>query len=314
MSGQLELFEEFLPFKPYATNDLTRGLSICRKQSAITKRYLQHNPPAKIHWLVFDCDQAGALLTATQLGHCPAPNFEVVNPANGHSHLFYGLAAPVIRTNAARAKPLRYLASVEYALREVLGGDYGYAGLISKNPLHPSWTLIEHQQSLWNLAELSEFLSLPVALPKRALSVGLGRNCSLFETARRWAYKAVLGYRLTGTQETFSKAVFDACQGLNTFPEPLPLAEVKATAKSIARWTWKHYTGRLTDEQFSQVQATRAKQGKGVARYRHTAVERAAIVLEARRPGAVVKEVAKANAIGFKTLYRWLKTDADMAL
>ena len=309
MSGQLELFEEFLPFKPYATNDLTRGLSICRKQSAITKRYLQHNPPAKIHWLVFDCDQAGALLTATQLGHCPAPNFEVVNPANGHAHLFYGLASPVVRTSAGRAQPLRYLASVEYALRETLGGDYGYAGLISKNPLHPSWTLIEHQPSLWALAELSEFLNLPAKLPKRALSVGLGRNCALFEAGRRWAYRSVLGYRLTGTLETFSKAVFDTCQGLNDFPEPLPMAEVKATAKSIARWTWKHYTGRLTDEQFSAVQASRARKGRGVARYHHNAVERLAIVLQARKPGAVAKQVAEANGIGYATIKRWLKAE-----
>lgn len=311
MSGQLEIFEENLPFKPYATNDLSHGLTIQNKKSAIEKRYLQHNPPAKIHWLVFDCDQPGALQTANQLGHCPAPNFEVSNPKNGHSHLFYGLAAPVTRTDAARPKPLRFLAAIEYALRDVLRGDSGYAGLISKNPLHPSWLLIEHQKSLWELSELSEFLTLPVKLPKRALSVGLGRNCSLFEAARRWSYRAVLGYRLTGTQETFSKAVFDACTSLNTFPEPLPLAEVKATAKSIARWTWKHYTGRLTDAQFSEVQSQRAKLGKGVARYRHTAVERAAIVLEARRPGAVVAEVAVANGIGFKTLYRWLQA-ADL--
>jgi hypothetical protein len=310
MNGQLELFQENLPFKPYATNDLSHGLTICKKQSAIQKRYLQHNPPAKIHWLVFDCDQPGALLTATQLAHCPAPNFEVVNPANGHAHLFYGLAVPVTRTSVARAKPLRYLAAVEYALRETLGGDLAYGGLVSKNPLHPSWTTFEHQKNLWELGELSEFLNLPVKLPKRALQVGLGRNCSLFETARRWAYKSVLGYRLTSGQEAFSKAVFDACVSLNNFPEPLPLAEVKATAKSIAKWTWKHYTGRLTDEQFGEIQRTRAQKGKGVSRYHHTAVERAAIVLAARRPGAVAKEVARSNDIGYATLKRWLKADA----
>lgn len=310
MNGQLELFKENLPFKPYATNELSQGLSICNKQSALQKRYLQHNPPAKIHWLVFDCDQPGALETAHQQGHCPAPNFEVVNPANGHAHLFYGLAVPVTRTSAARAKPLRYLAAVEFALREVVGGDLAYGGLVSKNPLHPSWRTVEHQKTLWELGELSEYLNLPVTLPKRALQVGLGRNCSLFETARRWAYKSVLGYRLAGSQESFSLAVFEACQKLNTFPEPLPLSEIKATAKSIAKWTWKHYTGRLTDAEFSQIQATRAQKGRGVARYQHTAVERLAIVLEARKPGAVVSEVAKANGVGKSALYRWLKAEA----
>lgn len=313
MGAQLELFETRLPLRPYATNDLSRGLSIQTRQSAITRRYLQHNPPASICWLVFDCDRAGALETANQLRACPAPNLEVLNPKNGHAHLFYGLAMPVTRTDLAKAKPLRYLAAVEWALRDLLGGDQGYTGLISKNPLHASWTVIEHQKTLWNLAELSEFLTLPVKLPPRAYEIGLGRNCRLFETARRWAYRAVLGYRLTGTQATFQEAVLKACESLNTFPEPLPLAEVKATAKSIARWTWKHYTGRLTDEEFSKVQSNRAKQGKGVARYQHTAAERAAIVRLARRPGAVLSKVAEANGISRAALYRWLKAEETKA-
>ena len=306
MQGQLELFQESLPNKPYATDSLQSGLKICYKQKAIAKRYLQHNPQSKIHWLVVDCDRPGALEVANMQATCPAPNFEVVNPANGHSHLFYGLVAPVVRTNAGRAKPLEYLASVEYALREMLGGDPGYSGLISKNPLHPTWNLIERQQSLWSLGELAEYLSLPAKLPAKALQIGLGRNCSLFESARRWAYKSVLAYKLAGTQETFTTAVLEACQGLNKFPEPLPAAEVKATAKSIARWTWKHYTGRLPDEEFSKVQAARASKGLGVPRYRHTTDDRSRAVLEARAPGAKVADVAKAHGVSRYTLYNWM--------
>jgi hypothetical protein len=313
MSGQLEVFKENLPIKPYATNDLSRGLSICHKKSAIQKRYLQHNPPAKIHWLVFDCDKSNALEVAIQQAHCPVPNLEVVNPANGHSHLFYGLAVPVVRTDLAHAKPLRYLASVEYALRQVLGGDFGYTGMISKNPLHASWTLIEHQPSLWTLGELSEFLTLPKKLPRKALTVGVGRNCALFEAVRRWAYAEVLAFRLTGNRESFAKAVYDVSQSLNAFPEPLPLSEVRGVAKSVARWTWNNYTGRNTDAEFSKRQAARAKQGRGVARYRHTARERAAIVEEARKPGAIATEVAKAHGVSKSALYRWLKESGNEA-
>lgn len=308
MSGQLELFQENLPHKPYATNDLAQGVRICYKQKAITKRYLQHNPPAKIHWLVFDCDKPLSYEVASQQTNMPAPNFEVVNPENGHSHLFYGLAVPVVRTDLGRAKPLHYLASVEYALRTSLEADDNYGGLLSKNPLHPHWQVIERQKSLWSLAELAEYLQLPAKLPPKALNVGLGRNCSLFETARKWAYKAVLGYKITGTKETFSEAVLKACEKLNTFPEPLPLPEVKATAKSIARWTWTKYTGRLADEDFSRVQAARAYKGAGVPRYRHTLDERAQAVLEARAPGAKVTHVAKAHNVSARTLYNWLAT------
>ncbi|MFG7662142.1 replication initiation protein, partial [Klebsiella pneumoniae] len=34
------------------------------------------------------------------------------------------------------AAPLRYAAAIEAALREKLGADMGYSGLICKNPLH----------------------------------------------------------------------------------------------------------------------------------------------------------------------------------
>lgn len=307
MAGQLEQYQESLPTKPYATDDLERGLRICYKQKALTKRYLQHNPPAKIHWLVFDCDKAGALEVANQVGHCPAPSFEVINPDNGHSHLFYGLAVPVIRTDLGRAKPLAYLAVVEYALREVLGADEHYTGMISKNPLHPHWTVIEHEAELWSLSELAEYLVLPAKLPKKATQIGIGRNCSLFEVARKWSYRQVLAHKISGTQETFSNAVLGACEKFNNFPEPLPFSEVKGIARSIARWVWRKYDGRLTDEAFSARQASRARKGRGVARYHHTEEERSQAVAEARVAGAKVSEVAEKHKVPRGTLYRWLK-------
>lgn len=307
MAGQLELYKEALPAKPYASDNLAYGLRICYKQKAILKKYLQHNPPAKIHWLVFDCDKAGAFEVASMQYPCPAPSFEVLNPDNGHSHLFYGLTVPVVRTDLGRAKPLEYLASVEYALRDLLGADVGYSGLISKNPLHPAWKVIEHQSALWSLGELAEYLTLPTKLPKEAQSVGLGRNCSLFNSVRRWAYRQVLTYKLAGNQDEFGAAVLRMCESFNSFPQPLPYSEVKATAKSITKWVWKRYTGRLTDEQFGQVQSERAQKGKGVPRYHHTAEKRLQAVLEARQPNAKQADVARAYGVTTRTLRNWLR-------
>lgn len=48
-----------------------------------------------------------------------------------------------------------------------------------------------------------------------------------------------------GTQRLsrWSKAVLSQLQALNDdFPQPLPYAEVKATAKSISNWTWQRMT------------------------------------------------------------------------
>jgi len=135
---QLELFASNLPTKPYCSDDLEFGLLIRQAKNAIQKRYIQHNKPTSVHWLAFDCDYAGALEEASS-NLLPAPNIAVLNRQNGHSHLLYGLEVPVHRTAVARAKPLQFLAKVEYALREGLRADLGYSGLIVKNPHHSHW-------------------------------------------------------------------------------------------------------------------------------------------------------------------------------
>lgn len=131
---QLTLFEEHLPFKPYCTDLLEAGLVIRSKKIALVKKYIQHNQPTQVRWLVFDCDYAGALEHIGQQ-HLPAPNISAINPANGHSHLFYGLAVPVCTTENGRKKPISLLAKIEHVLGEALDADRGYVGLISKNPL-----------------------------------------------------------------------------------------------------------------------------------------------------------------------------------
>lgn len=311
MGEQLELFTSSLPNKPYATDSFEEGLRICYKQKALVKKYIQHNPPAKIHWLVMDCDFQNGLEVARER-NLPIPNITVINRKNGHSHLFYGLGVPVTRTELARKKPLEYLAAVEYALRTALGADVNYSGLISKNPLHPSWLVYETNQNLFEMGQLADYLQLPSSLPTHAKVVGLGRNCTLFEAGRKWAYKQVLNYRLTGDRDGFYGAVQEALEHMNDFPEPLPYKEVYQIAKSISKWTWNKYTKQWSDKEFSQVQTYRAKMGKGVARYRSTPETRAEAVLMVSR-GIPIREVAKHFGVGKSSIDRWVKSHCATA-
>ena len=57
------------------------------------------------------------------------------------------------------------------------------------------------------------------------------------------------------------KACTVHAESINTFQEPLPHNEVKATVKSVATWTWRNFDVAASDARFSALQAHRGKKG-----------------------------------------------------
>ncbi|MBA7493389.1 hypothetical protein ES702_03947 [subsurface metagenome] len=253
MTRQLQLFEKRLPERFYCSDDLELGLLIRFKQEAIAKRYIQHNPRNSVNWMVFDIDRPGGGYD-WEFREAPAPNIVAENRKNLHAHLFYGLGIPVHKNLSSRSKPLRYAASIEHALVKKLGGDYGYAGLISKNPLCRYWNVRTYEDYLYDLDWLSDYVDLePYRDQRRHLpDYGLGRNCTLFERLRKWSYRAVLKVEWP-SYEAWHAEVLSKAADYNDFTVPLPFTEIKSTAKSIARWTWK----RMSIEGFSIIQQRR---------------------------------------------------------
>jgi len=313
---QLELFADSLPHKPYCSDE-KGALQIRAKATAITRKYIQHNQPSLCHWLVYDYDKAGALEHIGQQ-HLPVPNIIATNPKNGYSHLFYKLANPVCTSELAHQKPLALLAKIDFVLTEQLDADRGYQGFISKNVLNAYWDVQEVNKEPWHLADFLDWLDLPKRLPKRAQTQGLGRNSTMFETCRLWAYRQVLGYRLAGCKREFAEAVLAYCDGINnSFPTPLNFAEVKSTAKSISNWTWKKYTGSgsMTSEQWEKYVADthtpekqRARQAKQVASRQEGTQKARQQAKEMKAGGSTQKDISKALGVSEATICRWLKT------
>jgi len=312
---QLDLFAENLPYKPYCSDE-KGALQVRKKATAINKKYIQHNQPSLCHWLVYDYDRAGALDHIGQQ-HLPVPNIVATNPKNGNSHLFYRLADPVCTSELAHQKPLHLLAKIDFVLTEKLEADAGYQGFISKNVLHQHWQVLEVNKEPWHLADFLDWLELPKRLPKRAETQGLGRNCTLFETARQWAYRQVLNYRLAGSKRGFAEAVLKHCEGINEgFPTPLNHAEVRSTAKSIAGWTWKHYTGSgsMSDEDWAKYVADthtpdkqRARQAIQAQSRRDGTAEAKAKANELRASGMSQTAIAKQLQVSQQTISNWLQ-------
>ncbi|NAV10207.1 replicase, partial [Salmonella sp. zj-f94] len=187
----LKLFNDRLPHKPYFTDELQCGLRIAGKERAILAKYIQFNQPHAQYWLCFDVDRPGAAIDWSDR-NAPAPTLTIMNKANGHAHLLYALKTAVRTAPDGKMKPLKYAAAVESALREKLGADVGYSGLICKNPNHENWQIAVWQPELYTLDWLADSLDLNSANEKTILpDYGLGRNCTLFDKTRKWAYRAI---------------------------------------------------------------------------------------------------------------------------
>ncbi|MFH9958939.1 replication initiation protein [Streptomyces roseolus] len=263
--------ELWLPLRPYAANRLHEGIRRERRPVAMTRRYVEANPSAVSNLLVVDVDHSDAVLRAvSSVGSHPLPNAVVENPVNGHAHAVWALAEAVTRTEYARRKPLAYAAAVTEGLRRALDGDAGYSGLMTKNPLHTDWSTEWLHGGLHTLGGLEEALSghMPAARWRetkrfRTNITGLGRNCSIFETARTWAYREVRHH--FGSPDTLHAAIHAEVHTRNAqFAEPLPAVEARAIANSIHRWIttrsrmWKDGAA-VYEATFVAIQSARGK-------------------------------------------------------
>lgn len=221
-------------------------------------------------WLGFDVDRAGAAIDWSDR-NAPAPTLTITNPLNGHAHLLYALKTSIRTAPDGKVKPLRYAAAVENALRKKLEADAGYSGLICKNPNNSHWRIAVWQPELYTLDWLADFLNLHDGNNKRIVEdYGLGRNCTLFEKTRKWAYRAIRqGWP---EYEQWLQACYErACAYNLQFNAPLDENEVMGISKSIAKWTNKIFSEESFNDYVkathsAKVQAARGSVGGKVSR------------------------------------------------
>lgn len=285
------------PTKPYCSDDKTARM-IRSLDHALRQPYIQANPPHMRVWSIFDIDRPYAAL-AWEGVNLPPPSWSACNTENGHAHLVYGISAPVLVDSPdMRQGPLKYLCAVEAAFRAKLDADSGYTGLITKNPAFPDWRVLRGPRMSFDLGELAEYVDLKKFAPKRKPEeVGLGRNVTLFDNLRHYAYREIRGYKRAAqcAYVYWQKDLYDQAMTRNgDFVNPMDHREVYHVARSVAKWVWRKFDIAASDERFSKLQAHRGKLG-GLASG------------ESRREGTPLEHDAQpwlAEGISRKTWYR----------
>lgn len=254
-NAQLTDFYQNLAYKPYCSEDLYYGLRVRPKDIAVLKPYIQGNQPSMMHYFFFDIDREEAVLAWFD-ADLPRPYWTAQTSKNGHAHICYKLQLPLCTSELGSKKAISYAAKVQAGLATKLGADVGYSHLITKNPFSQEWRTTFWTDQAYTLDYLADFVELPKKLTKRQEASGLGRNCTLFDMTRKWAYTAVREYLHYDSSLTWEKAVLAHLQALNgEFTEPLPYSELKATARSIANYCWKKFS----QAGFSEWQSKNAK-------------------------------------------------------
>lgn len=311
-----ELFWQSLPKHPYCSDDKTARF-IRNRDHAVRYLYIQHNAPASVKCLIFDIDKPGAALVWDAVG-LPPPTWSATDPESGSGHLCYALKTPVVRTEAARVRPLRYLAAVESAYCQRLGADHQYTGLITKNPLHPYWRVwCPANDVVYDLDDLAEYVDLRNAakrVPHCEPHPGtLWRNVTVFDQLRDWAYRATREYWAPNGYDRWKHAVWSRAQTLNQFPcppGPLPENELSAIAKSVAKWCWRYLTptgwARFVDLTHTpEVQARRGKRSGQVRRQASEQKRASARLMAAQGKGT--RAIAVELGVSQSTIVRWLE-------
>lgn len=220
------------------------------REYAVRYPYMQINRPGFVSWLIFDLDHNNAMIWE-DVG-LPEPNLIVRNRTSGHSHLYYAIT-PVCTSDAARDKPIAYMKAVYAAYSVALRADPDFhSGPVAKTPGHPWWFTHELHSAVYDLGDLAGYVDLAVASPwaKRVPEdqISHSRHCLLFEHLRHYAYSIVNRERAHGSYDTFVRWLDAQAHQLNRyaargFTQNLPASSLNATIRSIARWTWNHYTG-----------------------------------------------------------------------
>ena len=250
-----ELYKR-LPRQMLVSNDLKYGLQAEAKTTGVRRRYIQFNHSNVTKLMVFDVDNPVSLYDWKYLD-VPRPNILVINPKNNHAHFIYLLNEEnfVCRTENGKLKNILIYESIYSQLCRLLNADHRFVQKIMKNPFYNGWNTQVLHEDTYTFEDFAKYVDIKAL---KNFSGGQayrtdeswsreseGRNCTVFERTRFYAYAVLRSFNNGATNEdcrNFYNAVKTYAQNINkTFDDVLSEREIAATVKSIANWTLMHF-------------------------------------------------------------------------
>ena len=249
--------------------------------------------PNSLPCLLFDLDRAKAdWLCDVFAPDMPLPNWATTRRTNGHAHIVYTLARPVLTGAQARPTPQAWLARIGEYLAAKLQADAAYGSALAHNPM--SRASRAQYQTEWlrkepySLAELSAYIPKGWRRPAKQPRTIYGRNDHLFRAGMKWTGRPAHWGDWEGMAAELAK--------INAgFVLPLGERELGGIVASVQRYQERQLRSGQTQRTFSFIQAARGKRS-GAARRERTA-ERDAAIVRAIQGGQSMRAVARAYGL-----------------
>ena len=176
---------------------------------------------------------------------------------------------------------------------------YGVRNLPLRSPIRK-----RYRGEAWGLDMYQVRRNSRVVLTKHITAVAgnYANNCTLFETLRIWAYRARRQPYLS--EELFRDAVLGHALSINGgFEPPLSHAEVRATAKSVTRWTWRN----MSPQGFREHQRALGKRSGIVRRGRAMELRKRILETVKQCPALSQGDIAALHGVTRETVNRHLR-------
>jgi DNA-binding transcriptional regulator YiaG len=133
-----------------------------------------------------------------------------------------------------------------------------------------------------------------------------GRNCSLFESLRVWAYKAVPEYWRPEGRGLWEAAVLAEAKAMAAgylLADPSFARDVRMTSRSVARWVWGHFTPQKRADLIERTHGAERQRERSNKRW--AAESQRAAGVEMLKAGMSDTEVAREMLVSDRTVRRW---------
>ncbi len=292
----------------FAADDYSKGCFPYWRPDALAKRHVQFNRKHNVSVLIFDVDRCDAGLAWERHG-LPPPTWIATNRDNGHAHLAYVLDTPVLRTYEKSRKPVWLLEVVTKAMTAALDADRSYQHFLTKNPLHPDWSVVAINKT-YSLPELCDwipdrFLHAASSQPGFSIAGDASLEDSSFPRAfqicrnlmyRNWR-RVAQEMRATGRSGTLEDLTMEALADPSTGELRLKKEHARQVIQRVSQWAEAKYDEKVADYLLRERQSRRGKKSARVRRdARGAKIEEAVRTL--REAGMAVTQKAVADLAG----------------